>query len=98
MFYAFALPDACMVAWGEHGVWISKDEPWFADDPFVLAHPELFSVTPPHVRSTTGRTVEQLPMSETGPAVEFTVKVTDNTTHPIATAREIRRGGGRARG
>lgn len=66
--YVFALPDNCSVAYGAVGVWIVKDEPWFADDPFVLAHPEMFSATPPRVRSTTGRTVEQLPLTLAAPA------------------------------
>lgn len=36
-------------------VMLQRGEPWFADDPFVLARPDLFSSTPPVVRSTTGR-------------------------------------------
>lgn len=64
MEYVFALPDACSVAYGTVGVWVSKDEAWFADDPFVEAHPEMFSATPPRVRSTVGRSAEQVPLSQ----------------------------------
>lgn len=70
MEYVFTLPESCSVAWGTSGVWLSGGEAWFADDPFVKAHPDMFSVTPPRVRSTTGREVFQVPMSqETEPAV-----------------------------
>lgn len=64
MEYVFTLPESCSVAWGEHGVWLSGGEAWFADDPFVGAHPEMFSVTPPRVRSTVGRAAVQVPMTE----------------------------------
>lgn len=64
MEYVFALPDACSVAYGTVGVWVSKDEAWFADDPFVEAHPEMFSAIPPRPRSTVGRSVEQVPLSQ----------------------------------
>ena len=44
------------VLYGPTGsVEIEYGEPWFADDPFVVARPDLFSSTPPAVRSTTGR-------------------------------------------
>lgn len=59
MEFVFALVGPCDVAWGAGGIWVTKDEAWFADDPFVAAHPEMFSATPPRVRSTTGRTAEQ---------------------------------------
>lgn len=59
MEFVFALIGPCSVAWGAGGVWVSKDEPWFADDPFVKDHPEMFSPIPPRVRSTTGREVSQ---------------------------------------
>lgn len=68
MEYVFALDGPRSVAWGVGGVWIVKDEPWFADDPFVADHPELFSATPPAVRSTTGRTVDQAPLPQQAPA------------------------------
>ena len=28
------------------------NEPWHADDPFVVARPELFTDTPPHLKGT----------------------------------------------
>jgi hypothetical protein len=31
------------------------DDRWFADDPFVIARPDLFSATPQIVHSTVGR-------------------------------------------
>lgn len=31
-------------------------EAWWADDPFVIAHPDLFRGTPPIVRGTTSQT------------------------------------------
>jgi hypothetical protein len=62
MEFVFALPDSCSVAWGSGGVWLTRGEAWFADDPFVVAHPEYFSSVPPNVRSSTGRTVAQSPM------------------------------------
>lgn len=36
-------------------VMMRPGEVWIADDPFVLARPELFSETPTIVHSTTGR-------------------------------------------
>lgn len=41
-------------------------EAWWADDPFVLAHPELFSSVPPVIRGTTSQT---RPPVETATAV-----------------------------
>lgn len=58
MEYVFALPGSLSVAWGTGGTWLVRGEAWFADDPFVKAHPEMFSRTPPIVRSTTGRIAE----------------------------------------
>ena len=63
MEFVFALDGPCSVAWGAGGEWLVKDQAWFADDPFVLAHPELFSPVPPNVRSTTGRVVGQEPLA-----------------------------------
>ena len=38
---------------------------WFADDPFVVARPDLFSATSPRVHSTVGReTPRPVPLSE----------------------------------
>ena len=33
-----------------------QGEAWWADDPFVIAHPDLFRGTPPIVRGTTSQT------------------------------------------
>lgn len=68
MEYVFALIGPVSVASGNSGgEWVTKDEAWFADDPFVQAHPDMFSAVPPRVRSTTGRTVEQVPLSQLTP-------------------------------
>lgn len=43
--------------WGPTGssVMLHPNDVWFADDPLVLARPELFSSTPVVVHSTQGR-------------------------------------------
>jgi hypothetical protein len=71
MEYVFTLPESCSVAWGAHGVWLSAGEAWFADDPFVKAHPEMFSVVPPRVRSTEGRETTQVPLPSPVATSEF---------------------------
>lgn len=63
MEFAYPLCEACSVAWGESGQWVDPRQAWFVDDPFVVAHPELFSLVPPVVRSSTGRTLERVPLS-----------------------------------
>lgn len=40
---------------GGGSVFLRPGEVWFADDPFVLARPDLFSATPTVVHSTQGR-------------------------------------------
>lgn len=68
MEFVFPLsPHSFSVAWGSSGAWVDPTEAWFADDPFVLAHPEMFSVTPPKVHPMAGRSVERgpLPVQET---------------------------------
>ena len=40
-------------------VWLRPGDVWYADDPFVLSRPDLFSATPTIVHSTQGR--EPLP-------------------------------------
>lgn len=53
------------VAWGPGStVNMSPDDVWFADDPFVVARPDLFSQTPLRAHSTIGRDV--------GPATPLT--------------------------
>ncbi len=63
MQWAFALPESVSVTWGAHGVWLSRDDAFPADDPFVVAHPDMFSLTPSRARASDGRTFEQLPLS-----------------------------------
>jgi len=68
MEYVFALVGPCSVAWHAGGVWVVKGEAWFADDPFVADHPEMFSAIPPRVRSTTGREADQATLTPVAPA------------------------------
>lgn len=63
MQWAFALPESVSVAWGAHGVWLSRDDAFPADDPFVVAHPDMFSLTPSRARASDGRVFEQVPLS-----------------------------------
>ena len=63
MEFVFPLCDPCSVAWGVGGQWVDPKQAWFADDPFVLAHPDMFSLVPPVVRSTTGRSAERQPLT-----------------------------------
>ena len=65
MEWAFALPESVSVTWGAHGMWVSRDDAFPADDPFVLAHPDMFSSTPSRARASDGRTFEQVPLSAT---------------------------------
>lgn len=68
MEFVYALPEACNVAWAGGGVWLNKGDAYPADDPFVLAHPELFSKVPPNFRSTQGRPAPYpTPLSELTP-------------------------------
>lgn len=45
------------VQWGGAGqvINVHAGSVWFADDPFVIDRPDLFSATPPIVHSTNGR-------------------------------------------
>lgn len=63
MQWAFALPESVSVTWGAHGVWLSRDDAFPADDPFVVAHPNMFSLTPSRARDSSGSTFEQVPLS-----------------------------------
>jgi hypothetical protein len=63
MTWVFALPESVSVAWGAHGVWLSRDDAFPADDPFVAAHPAMFSLTPSRARASDGRAFEQVPLS-----------------------------------
>jgi hypothetical protein len=45
-----------LVAWGPgSSIMMTRNEVWYADDPFVLARPDLFSTTPVIVHSTIGK-------------------------------------------
>lgn len=56
MEYVYAVGDGMVlnrVAGGT--VLLRRGDVWFADDPFVVSRPEMFSTTPPFVNSTVGR-------------------------------------------
>jgi len=61
------------VAWGPAGstVHMAPNDIWFADDPFVLDRPDLFSATPTRVHSTQGR--ETPPATPVGQKPELVV-------------------------
>lgn len=54
--YVYANTDG-LVLNEVHGgsVMLRPGDVWFADDPFVQSRRDLFSATPTHVHSTTGR-------------------------------------------
>jgi len=52
--YVFSANDG-LVRWSDTRVSMSPNDVWFADDPFVVARPDLFSTTPLVVHSTQGR-------------------------------------------
>jgi len=57
--YAYANTDGRVANIASGGnVMLRPGDVWFADDPFVLSRPELFSSTPTIVHSTTGRQPE----------------------------------------
>jgi hypothetical protein len=72
MTWAFALPESVSVAWGAHGVWLSRDDAFPADDPFVVAHPAMFSLTPSRARASDGRAFEQVPLLASSPTAAAT--------------------------
>ena len=49
-----------LVLWGDQRIMLNPGNAWYADDPFVLARPGLFSATPIEVSSTTGRPSPQI--------------------------------------
>lgn len=55
--YAAAGDPISIITWGPTGnaVTIHRGDVWFADDPFVIARPDLFSSTPLIVCSTVGK-------------------------------------------
>lgn len=56
MEYVYSANDG-LVSWGPTGssIRMRPNDVWHADDPFVLARPDLFSATPVIVHSTEGR-------------------------------------------
>lgn len=65
--YAAAGDPLSIITWGPRGnaVTIHRGDVWWADDPFVLARPDLFSSTPLIAHSTIGRdSPEPTPLSE----------------------------------
>lgn len=56
MDYVYSANDG-LVLWGPSGssITMRPNDVWWADDPFVLARPDLFSQTPLVVHSTAGR-------------------------------------------
>lgn len=47
------------VRFGDAIVRIAEGDPWYEDDPFVIARPELFSDTPGRVYGTRSAPIEQ---------------------------------------
>lgn len=75
MQWVFALPQSASVTWGAHGLWLTRNDAFPADDPFVLAHPDMFSATPSTARSSDGRDFPQVPLSaELEPAAPTPVR------------------------
>jgi hypothetical protein len=50
--------SAAVVGWRGDAYTVRYGEPWYADDPFVLGNPGLFTADPPEIRSTVDRPVE----------------------------------------
>lgn len=60
MEYVYANNDGMVLNNVDGGtVFMKPGDIWFADDPFVLGNPHLFSSTPLRVQSTQGRLPEQ---------------------------------------
>ncbi len=51
-------------------VMLHVGDAWWADDPFVLSRPEMFSATPPRVNSTRGRLSPEATLLGAGAPVE----------------------------
>lgn len=54
MSYVFAVHTRGVDVPGGRFVKVQRGEPRYADDPVVVAHPELFSSSPPGLRTTPG--------------------------------------------
>lgn len=69
MSHVFALTDGVSTAPDGAVVTTARGQVWEADDSFVLARPDLFSVDPPLVHNTTGSAVRDVePLSAGKPA------------------------------
>lgn len=55
MEFVFSANDGVVLWSSGSTVRMRPNDVWFADDPFVVARPELFSATPLQVYSTAGR-------------------------------------------
>jgi len=93
MEFAFALPESASVAWGTDGVWLERDDAWPPEHPFVLAHPEMFSLTPSKARRLDGSQIPQVPMSETR-SMAPTASGGDEDVSQFGTPRRGRRANG----
>jgi hypothetical protein len=71
--FVFANMDGLVLNYQGDGanVMLHSGDVWFADDPFVLRRPELFSTTPPVAFSTVGRQAPPAtPLAVPAPAVD----------------------------
>ena len=55
MEFVFSANDGVVLWTSGSTIRMKPNDVWFADDPFVVARPELFSTTPLQAYSTTGR-------------------------------------------
>lgn len=53
--YVYSANDGMVANTDGGSVFMKPGDVWFADDPFVLSRPELFSATPTVANSTQGR-------------------------------------------
>lgn len=101
--YVYSANDG-MVANNVSGgtIYLRAGDVWWADDPFVLARPDLFSATPTLIHSTVGRLAPQhKPISaqvdqietSSGGDVTYTPGLTSVTTAVPQPYRRRERGG-----
>lgn len=55
---------ACSVRHGAQVIRLQPGDPWAADDPFVMARPDLFASAPPFVHRTTAAGVVSAPVEQ----------------------------------
>lgn len=70
--YVYANNDGLVLNESSGGtVMMRPGDVWFADDPFVVSRPDLFSASPTLVHSTQGRqSLPATPVTEPAPVVE----------------------------